>query len=214
MLARPAATPMADPFLDEVLEQLAPAGAVRARAMFGGAGLYMEGVFFGLVADGELYFRVDDASRGEYEAAGSRPFQPFADKPSMRTYWRVPDRVRTRPGELRAWTLRALAAARSNASSKRPRKAPAGAPDPSMSILRMRIPDVGPAARRWLREVGVATRGDLERRGSVATFRAVRANGRRASVKLLYALEGALLGLRGDLLPEVVRANLRERAGL
>jgi hypothetical protein len=78
----------------------------------------------------------------------------------------------------------------------------------------MRIPDVGPAARRWLREVGVATRGDLERMGSAAVVRAVRANGHRAGTKLLYALEGALLGLRGDLLPDVVRANLRERAGL
>jgi hypothetical protein len=83
-----------------------------------------------------------------------------------------------------------------------------------MSILRMRIPGVGPAARRWLREVGVATRGDLERTGPVAAFRAVRANGRRASVNLLFALEGALLGLRWDRVPEVVRANLRQRAGI
>jgi hypothetical protein len=42
----------------------------------------------------------------------------------------------------------------------------------------------------------------------------VRANGRRASVNLLYALEGALLGLRWDRVPEVVRANLRQRAGI
>jgi len=209
---------MTAPHLDELLEALAPAGAVRARAMFGGAGLYLEDVFFGLFADGELYFRVDDASRREYEAAGSTPFRPFQDKAPMGTYWRVPDRVQSEPRELRAWTLRALEAARAGAASKPPRAtskhAPKDATDPTMSILRMRIPNVGPAARRWLREVGVATRGDLERKGSVATFRAVRANGRRASVNLLYALEGALLGLRGDLLPEVVRANLRERAGL
>ncbi|MCY2961968.1 MAG: TfoX/Sxy family protein [Planctomycetota bacterium] len=209
---------MTDPHLDELREALAPAGAVRARAMFGGAGLYLEDVFFGLVADGELYFRVDDASRPEYEAAGSAPFQPFQGKAPMGTYWRVPDRVQSEPRELRAWTRRALEAARAARKSKPPRatsrRAPKDATDPTMSILRMRIPNVGPAARRWMREVGVATRGDLERRGSVATFRAVRANGRRASVNLLYALEGALLGLRGDLLPEVVRANLRERAGL
>jgi len=205
---------MPDPFLDEVLELLAPAGAVRARAMFGGAGLYLDDVFFGLVAEGELYFRVDESSRREYESAGSHAFQPFPDGLTMGNYWRVPDRVQTDARLLRAWTQRAVEAARAKADSKRPRKPSSSASDPSMSILRMRIPDVGPAARRWMREVGVATRGDLERMGSVATFCAVRANGRRASVNLLYALEGALLGLRGDLLPEVVRANLRERAGL
>jgi len=205
---------MSDPRIEEIVERLAALGAVRARPMFGGHGLYLAGVFFGIVADDELYFRVDDASRTEYVEAGSRPFQPFPDKASMGTYWRVPDRVQASDHDLRAWTLRALEASRTRVArrSKRSRFASSAEPDPTMSILRMRIPNVGPAARRWLREVGVATRGDLERLGSVATFRAVRANGRRASVDLLYALEGALLGLRGDVLPDVVKANLRERA--
>jgi len=209
---------MPDPFLEELLQMLAPAGAVRARAMFGGAGLYLDDVFFGLVADGELFFRVDAESRPAYESAGSRAFQPFPDGIAMENYWRVPDRVQSDERELCAWTQRAVAAARAKhaprARSKRSRETSTQAPDPSMSILRMRIQNVGPAARRWMRAVGVATRGDLERTGSVATFLAVRANGHPASVNLLYALEGALLGLRGDLLPEVVRANLRERAGL
>ncbi len=205
---------MPDPRIEEIIERLEPLGAVRARPMFGGHGLYLAGVFFGLVAEGELYYRVDDATITAYELAGSTPFQPFEGKPSMRTYWRVPDRVQRDGDELRAWTLRALEAvrARDTGRSKRSRVGSKNDPDPTMSILRMRIPNVGPAARRWLREVGVATRGDLERLGSVGTFRAVRANGRRASVNLLYALEGALLDLRGDLLPDVVKANLRQRA--
>jgi len=203
-----------DPRIEEFVDRLSALGAVRARPMFGGHGLYLAGIFFGLVSVGELYFRVDDATIPEYERAGSAPFQPFEDKPPMRTYWRVPERVQRDGDELRTWAQRALAAARARDAgrSKRSRAASKNEPDPTMSILRMRIPNVGPAARRWLRELGVATRGDLERLGSVATFRAVRANGRRASVNLLYALEGALLGLRGELLPDVVKANLRERA--
>ena len=55
---------------------------------------------------------------------------------------------------------------------------------------------------------------DLERKGSVAIFLAVRRRGHPAGEKLLYALEAALLGLRPDRLPDVVQANLRERAGL
>lgn len=216
---------MTDPFVEEVLERLAPAGTVRARGMFGGSGLYIEGVFFGLIADGALYFRVDDASRGAYESAGSHAFQPFPDKPPMGTYWSVPDRVQSDRGELRTWTLRALEAARARDAGKRKK---AGSKGPGskktgskktgskkcVSKRATKIPGIGPVSSRWLADVGVKDMAGLERRGSVAIFLAVRARGQRASANLLYALEGALLGLRWDRLPDVVRANLRERAGL
>lgn len=219
---------MADPTLDALLEQLAPAGAVRARKMFGGAGLYLEGVFFGLVAEGRLFFRVDAESLRDYESAGSEPFQPFPDKPSMRTYWEVPERVQADARALKTWTLRALRAAKerdltpkrratrsqvqkpSKRSTKRATKPPA-----KTSAMRLRsIANVGPVSRRWLQDVGVRTAEDLARKGSVPTFLAVRRRGHRATASLLYALEAALLDLRPDRLPEVVRANLRERAGL
>jgi len=43
--------------------------------MFGGYGLRSGGVFFGIVHKGRLYFKVDDASRPDYQAAGSEPFR-------------------------------------------------------------------------------------------------------------------------------------------
>lgn len=221
---------MTDPFVEEVLERLTPAGTVRARGMFGGSGLYLEGVFFGLIADGALYFRVDDASRGAYESAGSHAFQPFPDKPPMGTYWSVPDRVQSDRGELRSWTLRALEAARARDAGKRKQAASkrtgsrkngsnkSGSKKTGSkkagSKRATKIPGIGPVSSRWLADIGVKDMAGLERRGSVAIFLAVRARGQRASANLLYALEGALLGLRWDRLPDVVRANLRERAGL
>jgi len=211
---------MADSTLDALLELLAPAGAVRARKMFGGAGLYLEGVFFGLVADGRLFFRVDDESRAEYEAAGSEPFQPFPDKPSMRTYWEVPERVQADARALKAWTLRALRAARerekptSRAKKKITTRRASKGSTRAQAPPGKRIVHMGPVSRIWLEEVGVRTVEDLERKGSIATFRAVLRRGHPANEKLLYALEAALLDLRPDRLPDVVRANLRERAGL
>ncbi len=211
---------MVDPTLDALLEQLAPAGAVRARKMFGGAGLYLEGVFFGLVADGRLFFRVDDESRRDYESAGSEPFQPFPDKPSMRTYWEVPEHVQADVRGLKTWTLRALRAAREREKRKSRVKKKVTTRRAPKAVTRAkaspgtRIVHMGRISRIWLEEVGVRTVEDLERKGSIATFRAVLRRGHPASEKLLYALEAALLGLRPDRLPEVVRANLRERAGL
>ena len=50
-------------FVDFLLEGLQPLGAVSARRMFGGYGIYCEGVMFGLVADDALYLKVDATNR-------------------------------------------------------------------------------------------------------------------------------------------------------
>ncbi len=50
-------------YRDFVLEQLAPAGRVTSRAMFGGVGLYLDGLFFALIDDDTLFFKTDDATR-------------------------------------------------------------------------------------------------------------------------------------------------------
>ena len=51
-----------------------PLGDVTARSMFGGYGIYCDGVMFGLVADGALYFKVDDHNRDDFVQEGLEPF--------------------------------------------------------------------------------------------------------------------------------------------
>ena len=63
-------------FRDHVLDLLAALGPVTARRMFGGFGIYLDGVMFALIADDILYLKVDDRTRPDYEAAGSAPFRP------------------------------------------------------------------------------------------------------------------------------------------
>lgn len=50
--------PVSQEYLDYVLDLLSIVGPVTARRMFGGAGLYLKGLFFALVADDALYFTV------------------------------------------------------------------------------------------------------------------------------------------------------------
>lgn len=57
-----------------LLELLAPLGPTSARRMFGGVGLFHGGTMFGLIAREELFFKVGDANRPAYEAAGEAPF--------------------------------------------------------------------------------------------------------------------------------------------
>ena len=97
-------------------------GAVTARAMFGGAGLYLDGVIFAIIVDGALYFKVDDENRPEYEAAGSGPFVPFPDKPYAMSYYRVPPKVMADGGALNEWARRAWEASRRGNKRKKAKR--------------------------------------------------------------------------------------------
>ncbi|MCH6590508.1 MAG: TfoX/Sxy family protein [Rhodospirillales bacterium] len=99
-------------FRDYVLDLLEPLGRVRARAMFGGAGLYLDDTFFAILANDVLYLKVDERNRGEFEAAGAAPFKPFADKPHTMSYYEAPADVMEESDELCAWARRAWEAAR------------------------------------------------------------------------------------------------------
>jgi len=114
-------------FLAFVLEQLEALAEVRARAMFGGHGLYSGQSFFGIVYAGRLYFRVDDASRAEYEARGMGPFTPGGDM-TMRGYFEVPVDVLEDRSDLARWAARALAATPTKkvSSTRRRRSARSG----------------------------------------------------------------------------------------
>jgi DNA transformation protein and related proteins len=104
-------------FRDFVLDQLARIPDLRAKAMFGGVGLYSADAFFGIVAADELFFKVDDSNRGAYEAVGSEPFRPVLARPVSMSYWRVPIEVIEDTAELATWGLAAIRAAR-NAATK------------------------------------------------------------------------------------------------
>ncbi len=98
-------------------ELFAPFRPVTVRRMFGGAGLFCEGLMFGLVFDGAIYLKVDEASIPEFEREGSKPFVYTRAKSPGRigraslSYWRLPERLYDDPDELAAWAGRALAIA-------------------------------------------------------------------------------------------------------
>lgn len=198
---------------EHVLERLGRAIPLRTRRMFGGVGIYSGDVFFALIAGDVLYLKVDDRNRGDFEARGMAAFQPFPDEPSTLAYYELPIDVLDDVRRLRSWvdkSLDAARAARAKKRAKRPARRRGSAAKPPAGKLM----NLGPVSMRWLADVGVRTRADLEKKGSVATWLLVKKKGHTSSANLLFALEGALLGLRWDHLPDVVKQNLRRRAGL
>jgi len=61
-------------FIAHVLELMRPAGRASARAMFGGHGLYVEGLIVGIVVEDVLYLKTDDDTRGAYVKRALDPF--------------------------------------------------------------------------------------------------------------------------------------------
>ncbi len=111
-------------FRDYVLDLLEPLGTVRARAMFGGAGLYLDDTFFAILANDVLYLKVDERNRGAFEAAGAAPFKPFADKPQTMSYYEAPAEVMEDSEELCAWARRAWETARRAGGTGKGKKTP------------------------------------------------------------------------------------------
>jgi len=96
-----------------VLEQLArTTTSVRGRAMFGGVGIYSGELFFALIDDDTVYFKVDDTNRPDFEARGMGPFRPMGPDREGMQYYAVPEDLLEDPETLRLWVERALEAAR------------------------------------------------------------------------------------------------------
>jgi DNA transformation protein len=112
-------------YLEYVLEQLAALPALRSNRMFGGIGLYSDGVFFGLIDDDTLFFKTNDSNIAPYRERNMPRFMPFPDRPdAVLGYHQVPADVIEDAETLVTWARSsvAVAVARQAAKAKSRRK--------------------------------------------------------------------------------------------
>lgn len=102
--------PVTGSFVEFVLEQLERVGPVTPKRMFGGVGLYADDLFFALLANDVLYLKADGSVRGEFEAAGARPFQPYPDRGrGTMQYYSVPAEILEDSDALIVWAKKSVA---------------------------------------------------------------------------------------------------------
>jgi DNA transformation protein and related proteins len=126
--------PLSCEYLDFLIEQLAPLGRLTVRRMFGGAGLYCDGLFFGLIWHDTLYLRADERNRADYTTRGMQPFRPRAGRRQGSVhYYAAPAEVLEDTATLCGWARYSLAAA----LAAQPRAgAPTGAARPARARRR------------------------------------------------------------------------------
>ena len=117
-------------FVSHCLDLLAPLGAVHARRMFGGHGLYVDDLFVALIADDHLYMKADDTARPAFERTGCEPFTySRRDRAAVTLgYWTAPEEALDSPRAMEPWARLSLAAALRARAAGAPPRAPRKAP--------------------------------------------------------------------------------------
>lgn len=77
----------------------------------------------------------------------------------------------------------------------------------SESIAKLR--NLGPRSIAWLESIGIQTRDDLERIGSIEIYSLLKTEGLPVSLNLVYAIEAALMDLDWRELPQEIKAQLK-----
>ena len=108
-----------DAFTELCIEMLSPLGPVRVRRMFGGQGVYVDGLFVAIIDDGQLFLKSDDVNRARFDAAGCAHFTfPKDGEDVITSYRRPPEEALESPPLMLPWARLALEAALRAANAK------------------------------------------------------------------------------------------------
>ncbi len=106
-------------FADYVVEIMSAWATVSARKMFGGYGLYRDGVMFALIVEDELFFKADALNVAHFKREESHPFAYRSkDRIVQVSYWSAPAACLESPLEMSVWCQLGFAAALRSRSAK------------------------------------------------------------------------------------------------
>jgi DNA transformation protein len=103
-------------------EKLSASGMITVKSMFGGLGIYRDGLLFAVADNDELFFKTDALTSSDFESRSMPAFDPMNTGKPM-SYHRLPDEILDSSSELGVWIDKALgAAARKPPAKKRSKK--------------------------------------------------------------------------------------------
>ena len=106
-------------YVAHIVDLLQFFGPVESKSMFGGFGVFLEGLMFGLIAGNELYLKVDTENRQDYEDLGLQAFSFGKNgKEFKMSYYQAPEEAMEDAELLSAWASNAYGAAMRAAGKK------------------------------------------------------------------------------------------------
>ncbi|MBX3518720.1 MAG: TfoX/Sxy family protein [Xanthobacteraceae bacterium] len=117
---------------ESIRELFSQFGSVSVRRMFGGHGVFADGMMFAIEQSGELYLKADDLTIPKLAAENSEPFIYTAKVREIAlSYWKLPERLYDEPDDFAAFAREAFGAAeRAAGSKKKPKTKQAPKPEP------------------------------------------------------------------------------------
>ena len=107
-------------FTSYVVDLMQSIGPVSAKRMFGGYGIFLKGLMFGLIVDSVLYLKVDKESENDFKARGLEPFTYSRKGKGVElSYFQAPEESLEDDEEMNSWAAKAYSTALRAASMKR-----------------------------------------------------------------------------------------------
>ncbi|MFJ5852037.1 TfoX/Sxy family DNA transformation protein [Enterobacter cancerogenus] len=180
-------------------EYLSPLGEIHHRALFGGYTLAVDDAVFAMVSDGELYLRACEES-ATYCVKHPSSFLTLVKRgrPVLLNYYRVDEGLWQDRQKLLQLSSYALDASRKERSLRYQRNRLKDLPNLTFQIEVL------------LYEAGITNEETLRELGAKTSWLKIRSKNRALSIKVLFALEGAIEGMHEAALPANIRRELTE----
>ncbi|HIV70271.1 MAG TPA: TfoX/Sxy family DNA transformation protein [Candidatus Aquabacterium excrementipullorum] len=206
-------------FANQVVEQMAAFAPVQAKPMFGGFGIYRDGLMFALITQEQLYFKADDQTEPVFTREGLNPFTyESKGKTARLRYYEAHAEVFDDPQRMAWWARLAYdCAVRNRPAARKAAKLPDKKPTSrsqaegrsAAGLARLEaLPNLGPKFAEMLVRAGIRSESALRKAGAVKAFVQVRGAMPEATLQLLWALEGALSGRPAQEIDESDRTSL------
>jgi len=91
-------------------DQFSEFGEIEIKSMFGGNGIFHQGLMIAMIGGDTLRLKVDDHNQADFEGRGMKPYYSGKKKKGM-PYWEVPADVIENREELAKWAKKSYEAA-------------------------------------------------------------------------------------------------------
>lgn len=183
----------------QIKDQFTSLGEITTRSQFGGYSVSADRVMFGLIHEHEFYLRATRRSEDEYRLRGmSKLIYTKRGVPVSLNYYQVNAALWSQSDLLLSMGRQALDEAKRQQQDRAQRR-------------RLKdLPNIGQGIERLLWKAGIQNVDTLRNYGAKGSYLLLRHIKRNLSIKVLFALEGAICGRHAEAIPRCQRNELQE----